>query len=63
MIFVRYVHTLFLSMDANFRLKNRFRKNARSDAPLAGGSGCFVEPQEFKDHLKGYVNEEDVSFT
>ncbi|KAL1698752.1 hypothetical protein EV121DRAFT_217647 [Schizophyllum commune] len=57
----QYIHTLFLSMDANFRLKNRFRKNARSDAPLAGGSGCFVEPQQFKEHLKGYVNEEDVS--
>ncbi|KAL1699668.1 hypothetical protein EV121DRAFT_283940 [Schizophyllum commune] len=57
----QYVHTLFLSMDANFRLKNRFRKNARSDAALSGGSGCFVEPQQFKQHLKGYVNEEDVS--
>ncbi|KAL1740807.1 hypothetical protein HDZ31DRAFT_46736 [Schizophyllum fasciatum] len=56
-----YVHNLFLSMDANFRLKNRFRRNARPDAPLGGGSGCVVEPQTYKDHLKAYVNEEDVS--
>ncbi|TRM57974.1 hypothetical protein BD626DRAFT_411071, partial [Schizophyllum amplum] len=58
---VQYIHKLFLSMDANFRLKNRFRKNARADAPLAGGSGCVVEPKDYKGHLKGYVNEEDVS--
>ncbi|TRM57177.1 hypothetical protein BD626DRAFT_412511 [Schizophyllum amplum] len=57
----QYIHKLFLSMDANFRLKNRFRKNARSDAPLAGGSGSVVEPSKYKQHLKGYVNEEDVS--
>ncbi|KAL1684835.1 hypothetical protein GGG16DRAFT_28990, partial [Schizophyllum commune] len=42
-------------------LANRFRKNARSDAALGGGFGSFVEPQQFKEHLKGYVNEEDVS--
>ncbi|TRM64737.1 hypothetical protein BD626DRAFT_400204 [Schizophyllum amplum] len=57
----QYIHKLFLSMDANFRLKNRFRKNARVDAPLGGGSGCVVEPQVFKEHLRGYVNEEDIS--
>ncbi|KAI4517040.1 hypothetical protein K525DRAFT_211789 [Schizophyllum commune Loenen D] len=58
---LQYIHNLFLSMDANFRLKNRFRKNARPDAPLGGGSGCFVEAPLYKDHLRGYVNEEDVS--
>ncbi|TRM58840.1 hypothetical protein BD626DRAFT_409846, partial [Schizophyllum amplum] len=57
----QYIHKLFLSMDANFRLKNRFRRNARADAPLAGGSGSIVEPQKYKEHLRGYVNEEDVS--
>lgn len=55
-----FLFMLILAMDANFRLKNRLRGNERDHTPLGLGMGYFVEPVEYKAHLKGYVNEEDV---
>ncbi|KAL1671091.1 hypothetical protein EV122DRAFT_227124 [Schizophyllum commune] len=57
----QFIHTLFLSNDANFRLKNRLRHNARPDGPLGPGLGCIVEPTKYLDHVKRSVSESDVS--
>jgi hypothetical protein len=48
-------------MDANFKLKNRMRANEREDPSLGPGWGAFVEPSKYKNHLKNYVAENDVS--
>ena len=60
-VYFRFIHTLFLSNDANFRLKNRLRPNARPDGPLGPGLGCIVEPQKYLAHIKQSVSESDVS--
>jgi hypothetical protein len=48
-------------MDANFRLKNRLRVNAHDDPPLGSGWGYMVEDAPYKEHLRNYVAEKDVS--
>ncbi|TRM61976.1 hypothetical protein BD626DRAFT_404672 [Schizophyllum amplum] len=50
-----------LAVDANFRLKNRLRKNERSEAALGEGLGYFVDTVPYKEHIKGYVSEKDIS--
>ncbi|KAJ6557474.1 hypothetical protein B0H19DRAFT_1261098 [Mycena capillaripes] len=50
-----------LTVDANFRLKNRIRNNEIDDPTLGPGWGYWVEPQKYQEHLKKYINETDVS--
>ncbi|KAJ7028878.1 hypothetical protein C8F04DRAFT_1265444 [Mycena alexandri] len=57
----RFLYMLILAVDANFRLKNRMRKNEIDDPPLGPGWGYWVEPKEYRKHVKKYVNETDVS--
>lgn len=54
---------LIVALDANFKLKNRIRTNATYDPPLGAGCEYFVEPKEYKKHLKNYVPEKDVGFS
>ncbi|KAJ7824872.1 hypothetical protein B0H14DRAFT_2369302 [Mycena olivaceomarginata] len=57
----RFLYMMLLAMDANFRLKNRLRANEHQDPSLASGLGYFVEEKGYKDHVKNYVAEKDVS--
>ncbi|KAJ7060233.1 hypothetical protein C8F01DRAFT_1253560 [Mycena amicta] len=57
----RYLYKLIIAMDANFRLKNRIRKNERTDPPLGAGKGYFVTSAAYKEHLKNYIAEKEVS--
>ncbi|KAJ7025068.1 hypothetical protein C8F04DRAFT_1212966 [Mycena alexandri] len=57
----RFLYMLIVALDANFKLKNRMRANAKYDPPLGPGWEYFVEPQEYKKHLKSYVPEKDIS--
>ncbi|KAJ6455127.1 hypothetical protein C8R47DRAFT_996905, partial [Mycena vitilis] len=41
--------------------KNRLRANEHQDPSLGSGLGYFVEEQGYKDHLRKYVAEKDVS--
>lgn len=52
---------LLIAIDANFRLKNRLRANERDDPPLGTGWGYQVEEGPYREHLKNYVAEKDVS--
>ncbi|KAF7288466.1 CxC2 domain-containing protein [Mycena chlorophos] len=56
-----YLYQLFLSIDGNFRLKNRMRPNERDDPSLGPGLGYFVESTPYKQHLLHYVSEKDIS--
>ncbi|KAJ6449029.1 hypothetical protein C8R47DRAFT_999334 [Mycena vitilis] len=56
-----YLYRLIIAVDANFKLKNRIRANERDDPSLGPGWGAFVEPTRYKDHLRRYVPEADVS--
>ncbi|KAF7320575.1 CxC2 domain-containing protein [Mycena chlorophos] len=57
----RFLYKLILALDANFRLKNRKRRNERLDLSLRNGHGYFVALEEYKNHLRDYVSEVDVS--
>ncbi|KAJ6447425.1 hypothetical protein C8R47DRAFT_1181554 [Mycena vitilis] len=57
----RFLFMLILAVDANFRPKNRKRKNEIDDPSLGPGWGYWVEPRGYREHVKKYVNEKDVS--
>ncbi|KAF7319065.1 CxC2 domain-containing protein [Mycena chlorophos] len=57
----RYLYRLNIAIDANFRLKNRLRPSTHDDPSLGSGLGYFVESSTYKEHLKKYVTEKDVS--
>ncbi|KAK7002264.1 CxC2 domain-containing protein [Favolaschia claudopus] len=57
----RFLFILIVAMDANYRLRNRLRPNEKDDPPLGSGWGYMVEEKEYREHLRGYVGEEDVS--
>ncbi|KAJ7024364.1 hypothetical protein C8F04DRAFT_969055 [Mycena alexandri] len=56
-----FLYMLILAVDANFKLKNRIRANERDDPSLGPGWGAFVEPTAYKEHLRNYVGENDIS--
>ncbi|KAJ7060741.1 hypothetical protein C8F01DRAFT_1083718 [Mycena amicta] len=57
----KFLDTLVLALDANFRLKNHIRKNERYDPSFGSGLSYFVETEDYKNHLRNYVGETDVS--
>ncbi|KAJ7840769.1 hypothetical protein B0H13DRAFT_2366052 [Mycena leptocephala] len=58
---LRFLYMLILALDANFKLRNRLRNNEINDPSLGPGWGAFVEPTAYKEHLKSYVAEKDIS--
>ncbi|KAJ7123325.1 hypothetical protein C8R46DRAFT_1238052 [Mycena filopes] len=56
-----FLYMLILALDTNFKLKNRIRANERHDPSLGPGWGAFVEPTAYKEHLRNYVGETDIS--
>ncbi|KAJ7820051.1 hypothetical protein B0H13DRAFT_1661106, partial [Mycena leptocephala] len=57
----RFLYMLLVAIDANFCMKNRLRANEHEDPPLGSGWGYLVEDAPYKEHLRGYVAEKDVS--
>ncbi|KAJ7065916.1 hypothetical protein B0H15DRAFT_926024 [Mycena belliarum] len=57
----RFLYMLLLAMDANFRLKSRLRANQHPDEPLGPGWGNLVHEPPYREHLRNYVAEKDVS--
>ncbi|KAJ7664818.1 hypothetical protein B0H17DRAFT_1211182 [Mycena rosella] len=57
----QFLYMLLLAMDANSRLKNRLWGNEHQDPSLGSGLRYFVEERGFKEHIKNYVAEKDVS--
>ena len=50
--FIRWLYSLFIGLDANFRLKRKIVSNELSDPSLSKGWGYFVDEVPFKEHLK-----------
>lgn len=49
-------------MDANFRMKNRLRPGTKQDPTLGDGLAYVTEHNMYEEHIKGYIDEEEVSF-
>ncbi|KAG6809360.1 hypothetical protein H0H92_000568 [Tricholoma furcatifolium] len=60
-ITVGWIYQLFLSQDANFRLKNRLRSSEEKDPSLSPGWAYFVSTDEYLQHLAKYVDEDEIS--
>ena len=58
---LRWLYSLFIAMDANFRLKLKSR--GIRDPELASGLAYFVNDAKFEAHLKNHVGEDDVSIS
>ncbi|KAI4517304.1 hypothetical protein K525DRAFT_153413, partial [Schizophyllum commune Loenen D] len=57
----KYRFQVMLALDANFRLKNRIRKNESDVGALGEGLGYFVATEPYKNHLRNYIKENDIS--
>lgn len=55
---LRFLYTLFLAIDANFKLKNKDR--GIKDFELDPGFGCYVEHSRYESHLANYVEQQEV---
>ena len=55
----RWLYSLFLAIDANFRLKLKTR--AIKDPELGSGLSYFVDTIGFQEHLESGVNQDEVS--
>ncbi|KAF9489536.1 hypothetical protein BDN71DRAFT_1512056 [Pleurotus eryngii] len=57
----RHLYSLLVSLDANFRLKNRLRFSDEANPGLVTGLAYFVEPTAYSTHLKKYSEQKDTS--
>lgn len=54
----RWLHTLYLAIDANFRLKLKARNI--DDPELGSGWAYFVEQTEYEKHVRKHFKEKEV---
>lgn len=54
----RYLYTLFLSADANFKLKGKDR--GIYDLELAPGWATFIEEGRYQEHIAQYTDQPEV---
>jgi hypothetical protein len=57
---IRYLHALFIGVNANFKLKRKTASNLTQDPSLFNGKAYMVEPESFACYLeehKGIVQE------
>jgi hypothetical protein len=58
--FDRWLYTLYLAIDANFRLKRKTVSSDVADPGLSRGWAYFVEENKFKAHLAEYKTPAEV---
>ena len=54
----RFLNTLFLAVDANFKLKGKDR--GIEDLELAPGWASFVEESRYQEHIVKYADQTEV---
>ncbi|THU84668.1 hypothetical protein K435DRAFT_687085 [Dendrothele bispora CBS 962.96] len=56
-----FLYTLFIAIDANFRLRNRVVSNEHRSPILGDGFAYIVPSSPYKEHIKQHVDQEDMS--
>ncbi|THU99435.1 hypothetical protein K435DRAFT_794947 [Dendrothele bispora CBS 962.96] len=56
-----FLYTLFIAIDANFRLRNRVVSNEHRSPILGDGFAYIVPSSPYKEHVKQHVDQEDMS--
>lgn len=59
-IHARYLYTLFLALDACFRLKRRMISSVEKDPGLGVDWGYFVESAPFRQYLLSVTDQKEV---
>lgn len=57
----RWLYSLFVAIDANFRLKLKSR--GIKDPELGSGLAYFVNGEKFEAHLKNHIDDDNVSIS
>ncbi|TDL14398.1 hypothetical protein BD410DRAFT_734138 [Rickenella mellea] len=57
----RWLYTLILAMDANFRLKRRRSSSNAADPGLGTGLAYFVEDDAFRSHVAQYIDQPEMT--
>lgn len=55
-----FLDTLFVAIDANFRLKRKNVSSHESDPGLSKGLSYFVEDTRYREHIKNYISEAEL---
>ena len=58
----RWLYSLFLAEDANFKQKARARSDISKDPPLGPGWGTFVENEAYLHQISTAPNKTEVIF-
>jgi hypothetical protein len=56
----RWLYALILTIDANFRLKNKDRLKVTNSPALSDGLGHFVPEEPYQTYIKKYGYQEEV---
>ncbi|KAJ8489239.1 hypothetical protein ONZ45_g13657 [Pleurotus djamor] len=57
----RYLYTLFIALDACFRLKRRLVSSVKKDPGLGVDWGYFVEREPFRKYILGVTDQKEIS--
>jgi hypothetical protein len=57
----RWLYSLIIAEDANFKQKSRLRSSDEKDPALGPGWATFVNSQVYQDHLATHGNQEEIS--
>src|SRR5215472_6149953 len=58
----RWLYSQLLTIDANFRLKNKER-GIRNDPPLGDGWGHWVPSEQYEKYIREFGHQQEVSWT
>jgi hypothetical protein len=56
----KFLHSQFVVLDANFRLKRKNVSTQKADPGLSKGWAYFVEETSYKNHLDNYQKEQEL---
>lgn len=56
----RWLYTLFLAEDANFKQKAQLRSDTNKDPPLGPGWGTFVENMAYLEYVSQFAGRDEV---
>ncbi|KAG6809406.1 hypothetical protein H0H92_000378 [Tricholoma furcatifolium] len=59
----KWLYSLFLAIDANFRLKRKITSSEDRDPSLSGGAAFFVEEKAFREHINKNWNQKQAKST
>ncbi|KAI0083229.1 hypothetical protein BDY19DRAFT_998729 [Irpex rosettiformis] len=58
---LRFIYTMFVAIDANFRLKRRAISSEKRDPALSSGLGYFVQNTKYLDFIRDRADQKDIS--